>query len=139
MAEPAEPFDRTGHAAWLRTRMAMERTLMAWIRTSAALIGFGFTIFQFFDHLSKLPDVAPARVPRLSRYFALALVGIGTGAILAGILQYRRFLKDLWSKPFADIAGFTERPRVLPGVIVAVVLGVVGLATFVALADRLWT
>lgn len=139
MSGRSEPFDRMGHAAWLRTRMAMERTLMAWVRTSAALIGFGFTIFQFFDHLSELPDVAPPRVPSLSRLFALALVGIGTGAIVAGVLQYRRFLRDLWNRPFADVAASARRPRVLPGVVIAVVLGLVGLATFVALVDRIWS
>ncbi|HEY7064663.1 MAG TPA: DUF202 domain-containing protein [Chloroflexota bacterium] len=29
--------------------MSAERTLMAWNRTSLSLIGFGFTIYQFFD------------------------------------------------------------------------------------------
>ena len=33
------------HFAWLRTRMSIERTLMSWLRTATALIGFGFTIF----------------------------------------------------------------------------------------------
>jgi len=37
------------HFAWLRTRLALERTAMAWIRTSIALIGFGFTIVHFFE------------------------------------------------------------------------------------------
>src|SRR5262249_43401590 len=35
------------HFAWLRTRLAVERTLMSWLRTAVALIGFGFTIVQF--------------------------------------------------------------------------------------------
>jgi hypothetical protein len=30
------------HFAWLRTRLAVERTMMAYMRTAVALIGFGF-------------------------------------------------------------------------------------------------
>ena len=30
------------HFAWIRTRLALERTIMAWLRTAVALIGFGF-------------------------------------------------------------------------------------------------
>jgi putative membrane protein len=30
-----------------RTRMAAERTLMAWVRTALSMIGFGFTIYKF--------------------------------------------------------------------------------------------
>lgn len=33
------------HFSWLRTRLSVERTLMSWVRTAIALIGFGFTIF----------------------------------------------------------------------------------------------
>jgi putative membrane protein len=35
------------HFAWLRTRMSMERTLMSWVRTATALIGFGLRFFSF--------------------------------------------------------------------------------------------
>jgi len=37
------------HFGWLRTRLALERTLMAWVRTGVSLIGFGFTIVQFLE------------------------------------------------------------------------------------------
>ena len=39
--------DAPTHFAWLCTHMSMERMLMSWVRTATALIGFGFTIFQF--------------------------------------------------------------------------------------------
>jgi putative membrane protein len=41
---------RTG-TAFQRTRMAADRSLIAVIRTSLSLIGFGFTTFQFFQRL----------------------------------------------------------------------------------------
>ena len=43
------------HFAWLRTRLAVERTMMAYMRTSVALIGFGFTIFQFLQNVQAIP------------------------------------------------------------------------------------
>ncbi|HLN49797.1 MAG TPA: DUF202 domain-containing protein [Steroidobacteraceae bacterium] len=51
------------HFGWIRTRMALERTLMAWLRTAVALIGFGFTIVQFFQRLQDMEHVAPALRP----------------------------------------------------------------------------
>lgn len=36
-----------------RTRLAHDRTLMAWVRTSASLISFGFTIYKFFQYLHE--------------------------------------------------------------------------------------
>ena len=53
MSEPQgkEPSDRfevrvtaDSHFAWVRTRLALERTMMAYLRTSVSLIGFGFAI-----------------------------------------------------------------------------------------------
>jgi len=49
----AEP-SVSNNFAWLRTRMALERTLIAWVRTGIALIGFGFTIVQFFQRLQSI-------------------------------------------------------------------------------------
>ena len=37
------------HFSWIRTRLSVERTLMSWVRTGTALIGFGFTIVHAND------------------------------------------------------------------------------------------
>lgn len=34
------------HFAWLRTRLAVENTMLAYLRTAASLIGFGFGVLQ---------------------------------------------------------------------------------------------
>jgi putative membrane protein len=78
-----------------RTRMAAERTLMATMRTSLSLIGFGFTIFSFFQGISSGPvgvDVIPPRAPAR---FGLALVFIGVLTLLLGILYHYSYMVQL--------------------------------------------
>ena len=57
------------HFAWLRTRLAIERTMLAWMRTAVSLIGFGFAIVQFFDRLQRCRGRrgAFARCPEIAR------------------------------------------------------------------------
>jgi putative membrane protein len=56
------------HFGWLRTRLSVERTLMSWVRAAISLIGFGFTIVQFFDRMEDMPGVKPAQFPDAPRY-----------------------------------------------------------------------
>jgi putative membrane protein len=51
------------HFAWLRTRLALERTMMSWVRTAVSLIGFGFAIVQCFERMQQMPGVRPAENP----------------------------------------------------------------------------
>jgi Domain of unknown function (DUF202) len=60
------------HFSWLRTRMSTERTLMSWVRTGTALIGFGFTIFQVAARLHPGSAAGPPIVPEAPRYLGLA-------------------------------------------------------------------
>jgi len=62
------------HFGWIRTRLSLERTMMAWLRTATALIGFGFAIVQYFNHLQQLPGVRPAYLPTAPEYLGLALL-----------------------------------------------------------------
>jgi uncharacterized membrane protein YobD (UPF0266 family) len=69
------------HFAWLLTRLALERTMMAWLRTAVSLIGFGFAIVQFFEHLQHMPGVRPAEYPHAAQYLGLALISCGVLAL----------------------------------------------------------
>ena len=68
-----------------RTRLAHERTLMAWVRTSTSLISFGFTIYKFFQYLQRETDrPLPASALLGPAQFALMMIGIGLTALLLG-------------------------------------------------------
>lgn len=83
---------RTG-MAYQRTRLAAERTLMSIIRTSLSLIGFGFTIFQAFSSAQSLSEVSiGANAPR---NFGTALVALGIGMLIMGIVYHVHFMQAL--------------------------------------------
>ena len=60
------------HFAWVRTRLALERTMMSWLRTAVALIGFGFAIVQYFNRLQQIPGMRSAYLPTAPEYLGLA-------------------------------------------------------------------
>jgi putative membrane protein len=130
------------HFAWIRTRLSLERTLMAWVRTSVALIGFGFTIVQFFQRLSQMEGVAPAVRPDAPRHLGLALIGAGVLSLFISTWQYRKVVLYIGSGEFAVLAGIDSKPmkRVvwqtpLMGVTLAVML--IGLFAFAAVLFRM--
>lgn len=77
-----------------RTRIAVERTLMAWIRTSISMIGFGFTIYKFFQYLSSSEKVVIGR-PYTVRNLGLALILVGTISLIAASAQHWQTLNSL--------------------------------------------
>ena len=124
------------HFSWIRTRLAIERTLMAWVRTATALIGFGFTIVQFFERFGDMQGVAPALRPQMPRYFGLALIGAGIVAVAVSSLQYRRVVAYLWSKPFQPIAGMPDVASETPALFIAILVALIGVFAFGAVFLR---
>jgi putative membrane protein len=139
-APAADRFDvrvtTDSHFAWLRTRMALERTMMAWMRTAVSLIGFGFAIVQFFEHLREIPGALPAEHPSAPRYLGLALIGCGVLALLISIWQYQWTVRYLWGGSFASIAGMAREGKQSPLLAVAVLLTLIGLFAFAAVLLR---
>jgi putative membrane protein len=125
------------HFAWLRTRLALERTIMAWLRTAVALIGFGFAIVQYLQHLEQLPGARSAYLPDAPRYLGLALIGCGVLALIISIWQYWWGIRYLWGEPFAPIAGVTQEGMRTPVMPVAILLIVIGVFAFSAVLFRL--
>jgi putative membrane protein len=70
---------------------------MAWIRTAISMIGFGFTIFKFFQYLPE--DLNTKRIvhPHAPRNLGATLVALGTLALAAAAWQHLHFLKIIGS------------------------------------------
>jgi putative membrane protein len=124
------------HFSWLRTRMSLERTLTSWVRTAVSLIGFGFTIVQFFDRLGDMDGVALATRPQAPRYLGLALIGTGILALAISMWQYRYVLNYIRSGQFKVLADIDETPIHTPVYLICIVLLLIGLFTFIAVLTR---
>src|ERR1700704_5674909 len=118
------------HFAWIRTRMSVERTMMAWVRTAVSLIGFGFAIVQFFNHLSQIPGDNQAHFPQAPYYLGLGLIACGVLATVVAIWQYEWTLRYLWHGSFAAIAGMTKEGLQTPVLAVTILLLLIGVFAF---------
>ena len=124
------------HFAWLRTRAAVERTMMSWIRTAVSLIGFGFTIVQFFERLQDIPGANAMHHPAAPYYLGLALIFCGVLGLVISIWQYQWTIRYLWSGSFAPLAGMTKEGLQTPVIAIAVLLVLIGLFAFFAVLLR---
>lgn len=125
------------HFAWVRTRLAVERTLMAYMRTAVSLIGFGFAIVQFFERFHNMPGAAPARYPDAAWYLGLALIFCGVMAMVISLREFHWTLRYLWSENFAAIAGMRAERKQTPLYAVAIAIICVGTFAFFAVLLRL--
>ena len=124
------------HFAWLSARLALEMTMMAWIRMAITLIGFGFTIVQFFERLNDMEGVAAAAQPFAARYVGLVLIGAGVVALVVSTVQYRTTIRYLWQEDFAAIAGMGKTPGTTPIYAVTIGLMLIGVVAFFAVLVR---
>jgi putative membrane protein len=125
------------HFGWIRTRLSVERTMMSWLRTAVALIGFGFAIVQYFNHLQQIPGARPAYLPTAPEYLGLALISCGVLALVISIWQYWWTVRYLWGGSFAPIAGMTKEGMQSPVLVVAILLICIGVFAFLAVLLRL--
>jgi putative membrane protein len=122
--------DTSTELAKERTRDAADRTLMAWIRTSLSLIGFGLGVGKAFELLSAALPAKQLDPLHASLGVALGLVILGVLGLLGAILHYGQTLKRLEQGAFTY-----QAPRALI-LGVAILLLVIGLFSLVAIAVR---
>jgi putative membrane protein len=108
-----------------RIYLAAERTFLSWVRTSLALMGFGFLIarFAFWTHEYGLVKMGhPNTRPAISPWLGFGMVVVGVYVCVTAALRHRGYihaLKDGVLNPSRDLRG---------ALILAGILGMVGLA-----------
>lgn len=110
-----------------RTRLAHERTLMAWVRTSASLISFGFTIYKFFQYMRDQGEPVRDRAFGPPQ-FALFLIAIGLISLVLATIQHRHDMKVMR-------AHYAHVPYSMATVVAALV-AILGVVTFGAVIFR---
>lgn len=77
-----------------RTALALDRTLLAWIRTALTLIGFGFTLAKFVhDMIAR--GVIHGAPPLYPRQIGFVLMGLGVATLVGGAFEYVRLGRKL--------------------------------------------
>lgn len=98
----------TTELARVRTREAADRTLMAWIRTSLSLIGFGFTANKVLGVLEAGKSASPLHSTLV---FALSFIALGTFGLLGAVIQYSGMLKHLQVRTFMYLNASNKKLR----------------------------
>jgi putative membrane protein len=123
------------HFSWMRTQMSLQRTLMSATRTAVSLIGFGFTVAQFFEHLrDKLPQGLRDVRPDVPRNLGLLLIAAGVVSLAVFTLQFKLANDYLRRDDFAPIA--VARPMHVPAYLTAFTVLLIGIAAFVSVLLR---
>jgi putative membrane protein len=140
MEDAANRFDvqptASNHFAWMNTQLAMQRTLMAGVRTSVSLIGFGFTVAQFFERMQgKIPEDMRWR-PEAPRNLGLTLIAAGVFLLAMFLWQFRRATKYMWAEPYSQLAGVEGRKVHTGAYAAAWVVLAIGAAAFISVLER---
>src|SRR5271157_146951 len=112
-------------SAALSDYLAAERTLLAWIRTGLALMGFGFVVARFglfLQQLQIIEHASPAQSYGLSLWFGSILIAVGVMVHAYSGWRFAQLVRKL------DRGEVTRPYPSIPAVAMAFFLALVGLA-----------
>jgi putative membrane protein len=115
-----------------RDHLANERTFLAWVRTGAAIVVFGFAIGRFSIAIRQLTALQghPAHTTGLSVWMGTIAIVTGVAMVVAGLVRYRKARAQLEAGEFQP-AGF-----VLDFVTIITVIFGLGLAGYLIFIEK---
>jgi putative membrane protein len=110
-----------------RDHLANERTFLAWVRTGAAIVVFGFAIGRFSIALRQLTALQGHPVHRsgLSVWMGAISILLGVAMVVAGLFRYRATrdrLEEGTFKPAGFVLDLVTVLTVLFGLVLAAYL-----------------
>jgi putative membrane protein len=103
-----EPVSLSNELARERNREAVDRTLLAWIRTSLAMISLGFGIERLGQAALSLDGRMSGYSTLKTQLFGATLIALGIAATLAGMWEHRHMLAAIASDDFR----YSDRPPI---------------------------
>ena len=90
-----------------RDHLANERTFLAWVRTGAAIVVFGFAIGRFSIALRQLTALQGHPIHRsgISVWMGATSIVLGVLLVVAGLVRYRK-TRDRLDRGMFEPAGF---------------------------------
>jgi putative membrane protein len=104
-----------------RTRGAFDRTMMAWVRTALALIGFGIGIFEF---ASKTKGET---IFRSSEFIGILLIVLGVVAMFLSIKENKTNHERLSNPDFVYVQKISLAVKVGYALIVIGIIGLINM------------
>jgi putative membrane protein len=114
--------------------LAGERTMLAWVRTGLAMMGFGFVVARFALFLREVAEVrgADVRGSGASMWLGTAIVLLGVAVNVIGAVRHARFSRR-FRRGEAELTPPSVLEMLVPGVLAAIGLG---MAVYLALLSR---
>ncbi len=115
-----------------RDHLANERTFLAWVRTGAAIVVFGFAIGRFAIAMRQLTALQghPMRTAGVSVWMGSGAIGAGVMLVVAGLLRYRKTRTQL------DVGTFEPAGFVLDLITILTVLFGLVLAAYLIYTEK---
>ena len=134
MVMASEPGDHKVSSEEFRLLLQLETSLLMWLRTSLALMGFGFVIARFGLFLREIAQAHQVDVqPRpwlvaVNSGLGTGLIGLGIVVMLLAVVNHRRAVERLRRGEFALPSSWSL------SVILSLILAAVGMGMALYLA-----